>query len=173
MMLWFSLLSVNRKVVIYSKTIISGKSGDSDASRSVTLPVSKGLVYRIEVDFPPGCCGLLSVKVFDGSYQVWPSSRDDSFAGDGQVIAFDDSYLKLAAPYEFRIETINSDLTYTHKTQVRIGMASSEAFMSRYMPSITWDKFNEVLAKAAIEQDKMREAAIKQAAKELKILTNG
>ena len=159
--------------MIYSASITSGKAGASDASRSVVLSVTKGLVYRLEVEFPAGCCGLLSCRIFDGSYQVWPSSRDDAFHADGAVIAFDDSYLKIAAPFEFRIETVNSDDTWPHTIQVRLGMASSEAFMSRYMPSIAWDKFNKVLAQAARDQEVIREAAITQAAKELKELTNG
>jgi len=158
--------------MIYSASITSGKLGDSDANRSVVLSVSKGLIYRIEVDFPPGCCGLLSVKIFDGNYQVWPSSRNDAFHGDAVVIAFDDLYLKDVAPFEFVVETVNLDTVWSHTIQVRLGVASSEAFMSRYMPSITWSKFNEVLAIAALEQDKIRREAIAEGAKELKELTN-
>jgi len=158
--------------MIFSASITSGKYGDSDADRVVVLPVCNGLVYRFEIDFPPGCCGLLQVRIFDGSYQVWPSSRDDYFHADSQVVGFDDCYLKRAAPFDFRIETKNLDEVWSHTIQVRIAMASHEAFMSRYMPSISWDKFNEVLAEAAIEQDRIRREAIEASAAELRRLTD-
>jgi len=158
--------------MIYSASITSDKLGDSDANRVIMLPVCKGLVYRFEIDFPAGCCGLLQCRVLDGSYQVWPSSRDDSFHGDNCTIGFDDCYLKTAAPFEFRIETVNLDETWAHTIQVRLGMASAEAFMSRYMPSVSWDKFQEVMAEAAIEQDILRRASIEAMAKELGELGN-
>jgi len=158
--------------MIYSASITSGKRGDADDKRVVMLPVCKGLVYRIEIEFPPGCCGLLRCRILDGSYQVWPTSCDDIFHSDARVIGFDDCYLKTAAPFEFRIETVNMDETWSHSIQVRIGMASSEAFMSRYMPSVSWDKFQEVLAQAALEQNILRQASIEAMARELGELSN-
>lgn len=154
--------------MIYTSSIRTEKLGDDGSTRFVVLKVSKGLIYRVEVDFPPGCCGLLDCRIFDGGYQVWPSNRDDSFHGDASVIAFDDCYLKTAAPYEFRIETKNNDDTWAHTIQVRLGIVSSEAFMSRYMPSTSWEKFQEVMAQAVIEQDILRS---EQLAETLKVIT--
>ena len=139
----------------------SNGTAKADAKRTV-LKVSKGLIYRIEVEFPPGCSGLQHAQIFDGSYQVYPASSDDSFHSDARVIGFDDLYLKTAAPYEFTIKTWNLDDTHDHTVQVRIGMASSEAFMSRYMPSISWEKFSKVLAGAAVEQELMKQRAISE-----------
>ena len=47
-------------------------------------------------------------------------------------------------------------------------MASSEAFMSRYMPSVSWEKFQGVLAKAALDQEALKKVALYQIASELK-----
>ena len=154
--------------MIFSSTITT-VANTLEANAQITrLSVAKGLVYKFEVEFPPGCCGLLHCQVLDGSYQVYPTSRDDSFHTDARIISFDDSYLKTAAPFEFTIKTWNLDETYEHKMQVRLGMASNEAFMSRYMPSISWNKFQSVLAKAALEQEQMKRVAIEQLSKELK-----
>ncbi|GAG09185.1 unnamed protein product, partial [marine sediment metagenome] len=67
-----------------------------------------------------------------------------------------------AAPFEFIVKTWNLDETWPHTINVRVGMASSEAFMSRYMPSITWEKFQAVLAKAAIQQEYEKARAISE-----------
>ena len=151
--------------MIYTASIDTVSETSKAAAQITRLPVAKGLVYRFEVEFPPGCCGLLHCQVFDGSYQVYPTSRDDSFHSDARNIGFDDSYLKTAAPFEFTIKTWNLDTCYAHLIQVRIAMASSEAFMSRYMPSISWEKFQSVLVKAAIEQEAIKKVTIDQIAK--------
>lgn len=153
--------------MIFVKSITATVGQDEANPVIQDLVVCKGLVYRIEFDFPPGCCGLLHVRIFDGSYQVYPTSRDDSFHGDASTIAFDDCYLKNIPPWTFRIVVWNNDDTWPHTVQIRMGIAASEAFMSRYMPSVSWNKFNELLAEAAIEQEKARQEAIAETFKEL------
>ena len=154
--------------MIFSSSITT-VANTLEANAQITrLSVAKGLVYKFEVEFPPGCCGLVHCQVLDGGYQVYPTSRDDSFHSDAGIIGFDDSYLKTAAPFEFVIKTWNLDETWEHEINVRIGMASNEAFMSRYMPSISWEKFQTVLAKASLEQEQMKRIVIEQLSNELK-----
>jgi len=98
---------------------------------------------------------------------MYPTSRQDSFHSDGSIIGFDDCYLKQAAPFEFRIKTWNLDETYDHTIRVRVGMASNEAFMSRYMPSVSWEKFKEVMSEASLEQERMKQRAIIEAGEKL------
>lgn len=155
--------------MIYVKSITAAVGRNISNPVVEVLSVCKGLVYRVEFDFPPGCCGLLHVRVFDGSYQVYPTSRDDSFHGDASVIAFDDCYLKNIPPWEFRIVVWNNDDTWDHTIQVRVGIASSEAFMSRYMPSVSWGKFQRLMAEAALEQERARKEALEQDIDEIDI----
>ena len=154
--------------MVFSVSITTTSATAKTGAKRTFLKVSKGLVYRMEVEFPPGCCGLLHCQVFDGSYQLYPASPDDSFHSDARVIGFDDLYLKSGAPFEFVVKTWNLDDTWDHTIQVRIGMASSEAFMSRYMPSISWEKFSKVLASAAIDQELMKQRAIEDFSKTFK-----
>ncbi|GAH57484.1 unnamed protein product [marine sediment metagenome] len=153
--------------MIYTASIpIAAKKSEADSQRTV-LRVGKGLVWLIEVESPPGCAGLAHLQIFDGSYQMFPASPSESFASDGTVLSFDDLYLKNVPPYEFVIVTWNEDTHYPHTMQVRIGMASSEAFMSRYMPSISWDKFNKTMIEAAKQQQKDKDKQLEDLAKEI------
>ena len=153
--------------MIYTATItIDANTAEVDAVRTV-LRVGKGLIWRIEVEFPPGCAGLAHLKINDGLYQLFPATPGESFASDGTVIGFDDLYLKNSAPFEFAITTWNLDEAWPHTLQVRVAMASAEAFMSRYMPSVSWDKFNKVLADAAKAQAEEKQRQIDQLAKEI------
>ncbi|GAH21450.1 unnamed protein product, partial [marine sediment metagenome] len=142
-----------------------GKSAE-DVTTEV-LRVGKGLVWRIEVEFPPGCAGLAHLRISDGLYQVFPATPGETFASDGTVIGFDDLYLKNSAPYEFVITAWNEDEAWTHTLQVRVAMASSEAFMSRYMPSLSWDKFNKVMQQAAEQQQRDKDEQLERLAKEI------
>jgi len=138
--------------MIYSAAITYSK-GQSEASLTrTTLRVGKGLVWRLEVEFPPGCAGLTHVRLLDGSYQLFPASLGESFHSDGSVIGFDDLYLKSSEPFEFIIEGWNEDTAWDHTIQVRVAMASNESFMSRYMPSLQWQKFAEIMSQAAVDQ---------------------
>lgn len=124
------------------------------------MKVTKGLVYRVEVEFPPGPLGLCHVSIWDGGYQCWPSNPDFDFHSDNGYITFEDTYLKLAAPYEFRAITWNEDDTYQHTVHVRIGMVSSEIYMARFLPTLSYDKMLEVLRETQEQQEAERQALI-------------
>jgi len=147
---------------------ISTAAGVSEASAILTrIRVCRGLVYKMEVDFPPGSQGLLHIQIYDGSYQVLPASPGKSLVGDNRLLSYDDLYLKQAAPYEFVVKTWNLDDTYQHSVQIRIAMALSEAFMSRYMPSIQWEKFASTLRRAQGEEKKERERLVSESIKKV------
>lgn len=148
--------------MIYSKTITTPANTSKENALRSALKVSKGLVYRVEIDFPTGPSGLLHVTILDGNYQAWPSSPDDTFNTNGVVIGFDDTYLKLQDPAHFTVVTYNLDDTFEHSVQVRIGLVSKEIFMARFLPSITYDKMLELLRKAEAEQQAYRESIIQK-----------
>ena len=116
------------------------------------LKIAKGLVYKVEIEFPAGPVGLLRCQIYDGSFQLWPSTPGEYFKSDGLLISFDDTYLKLAAPFEFTIYTWNEDEAYPHGLTVRIGMVSSELFMARFLPSYGYKQ----LAKMLKEEEKKK-----------------
>jgi len=145
-------------IVIYSKHI----STDADPTESLVkrtgLQITRGLVYKVEFYFPRGSAGLLGVTVFDGSYSIWPSNVGEFFTGDDELISFDDLYLKESAPYQFDIYTYNYDHTYSHVVDVRIGLVSKEAYQARFLPSIAWGEFAEMMAKLLADQAQKAEA---------------
>lgn len=146
--------------MIYSATITLQPGTTAENAVKTLLEINKGLIWRIEVEFPAGCCGLVHLQIFDSSYQVFPATPGESLRGENVIVGYDDLYLKNAAPYELTLRAWNDDEVYEHTIQVRIGMATTEAFMSRYMPSITWDRFAETMARAAEQQETMKAEAI-------------
>lgn len=142
--------------MIYSVSITTDKSKYYQASpKRTALKVTSGLVYKVAFDFPPGSAGLMGVCVFDGGYQVWPSTLGQWFTGDSQQITFDDTYLKETAPYQFDIFTYNNDTEHNHLLNIRIGFVSRDIFMARFLPHLTYKYFEEALSKLFAEQSKL------------------
>ena len=126
------------------------------------LAVTKGLVYKFHLYAPHGAMGLHYVQVFDGSYQLWPSSPGKAFRGDGIQIDWDDIYLKSVEPYEFTIKSWNLDDTYEHLTVIAVGMVSEEAFMARFLPSMSWENAVKAMADIQARQIEQQQAIIAQ-----------
>lgn len=146
--------------MIYSSTITTPKNTQATSPVETFMRVTKGLVYQVEIDFPPGSYGNLYVKVLDGNYQVWPTTQTEEFRGNDRLISFDDTYLKESAPFEFKVITYNLDTAYDHIVIVRLGMASNEVFMARYLPTYTYKHFLEALDVLRKEQELARQAII-------------
>jgi len=148
--------------MIYAKNITTLKDTPSTALKKTPLAVSKGLVYKVEFYFPGGSAGLMGVAVFDGLYQVWPSTIGEFFIGEDQTISFDDMYLKETPPYEFQCYTYNVDDTYPHLVAVRIGLVSSDVFMARFMPTRTRESFVKMRMQMQEERRKRATSQMKE-----------
>jgi len=121
--------------MIYTANITTPKDTAKTSLKKTIINVTKGLVYKVEFFFPAGSAGLMGVAVFDGLFQVWPSTVGEFFVSDDETIRFDDLFLKEAAPFELQCYTYNEDDTYEHMVGVRIGLVSSEVFMARFLPT--------------------------------------
>ena len=140
--------------MIYSADISTPKDTLKTDPKQSVLTVTKGLGYRVEIQFPRGPQGLAGCAVYDGGHPVWPSTMGEWFRGNANTIAFDDTYLKLAAPYQFDIYTYNEDDHYPHSILFRIGFVSEEVFMARFLPSYSWKYFKKMLEEMKAEQEK-------------------
>ena len=137
--------------MIYIANILTLKNTAKTELKKTTINVTSGLVFKVEFYFPAGSAGLMGVAVYDGLYQVWPSSVGEFFTGEDQLIAFDDMYLKESAPFELQCYSYNVDDTYDHFVSVRIGLVSADVFLARFMPSrkrVDLDKLRAEMLKA-------------------------
>jgi len=154
--------------VIYASSIVCVKGGTEGTLVKTVLPVTSGLLWLFEIDFPPGCCGLAHVRMFDGGYQVFPATPGESFHGDNFTIHLEDLYFKTAAPFEFIIETWNEDEIWDHDLQIRVGIAMTRAEMSRYIPALAFENFEQLMAETMARQEQERQIQLEAT---LKLLT--
>jgi len=153
--------------MIYIANITTPKNTPVTSLKKTSLNVTKGLVYRVEFYFPSGLAALAGVAVFDGLFQVWPSTAGQFFVSDNETIGFDDLYLKEAAPYKLQIYTYNVDDTYNHVIGVRVGLVSDEAYKARFLPYESYDYFVQLIDKlqeekaalAELQKEQLKETA--------------
>ena len=74
----------------------------------------------MNIRFPPGPSGLLEVSILYGIHQIFPAIEGQVFAGDDEVIAWQEYWLLPESPCTITIHTENQDDTYEHSVQVRI-----------------------------------------------------
>uniref|UniRef100_A0A6H1ZZL2 Uncharacterized protein n=1 Tax=viral metagenome TaxID=1070528 RepID=A0A6H1ZZL2_9ZZZZ len=125
--------------MIYAATITTANTVTAANPQKTVVKVAKGLVYKFELEFPPGSLGNLFVAVFDGLYQVWPSSTGVWFSSDKNTIAFEDTYLKAIPPFEFNVYTYNTGDSWPHTCHVRIGLVTNDEFIARYLPAKSYE----------------------------------
>lgn len=91
--------------------------------------IQNGIIYKVEVMFPPGPCGLVGVAIRTASHQLYPADSDEWFLGDNVTISFDDEYLFNLDSKQIEIATYNNDDFFTHMVQVRIGVITDPDFI--------------------------------------------
>jgi len=148
--------------MIYTGNIIIPKNTLPSQPIRHPIQVTKGLVYKIEIEFPPGPEGTAHIVINDGGFQVWPTTPGVDFASDDYTISFDDTYMKTIDPMEFQIYGYNTDLVNSHTIQVRIGMVGKDIFMARFLPTMTYDYMMQKLKEMEQEEKIRTEEFLKQ-----------
>ena len=147
--------------MIYAIDITTPASTTKLSPQWTSLNMTKGLVYKVHIQFPKGSAGLLGVAMFRGGFQLWPSSRATYFIGDDNIIEFDDVYLIENDPTLLKIKTYNDDDTYEHQVLIRIGLVSANIFMARFLPSYAYKDYLNILKDLEEEQEKRRQEILK------------
>jgi hypothetical protein len=93
------------------------------------MKLTRGIIYKVEIQFPPGPAHLLHLQVVHSLHSVWPTNPEGDFAADNTVISFDDEYPLSEPPYILTAYTWNEDDTYEHRVLIRIGLKAREVVL--------------------------------------------
>lgn len=146
--------------MIYGGVISTPANTAASSPLKTVYTVTEGIVYHLEVVFPPGPSGLLHVQIFDASYQVFPTTLGESFVGDNYAYDLDVLYAKDDKPFQFTVVTWNLDDTYAHEVSVFLSMETSDEFKARYLPMIQTSGMvaalsSQEIAKAAQRRERL------------------
>lgn len=108
----------------YALTIPANTPERSPTEQEVKL--THGVITHVEVEFPPGCAGLVHAYIRKGVHQVWPTNPDGSFRSDGRAIVWADYEELFYEPYSLTIGGWNEDDTYDHEVLFRFEITPRE-----------------------------------------------
>jgi len=101
---------------IYVKKLINSPLEE----KKTEIELDGDKIDKISVRFPPGCCGLLHVRIYYGDEKVIPKNKEESIVGDNETIVWIEDWRFPQKPCPVVIYTYNEDDTYDHQCFLRI-----------------------------------------------------
>jgi len=112
--------------VFYDFTLTVPANTDYTTPIERRMRLTKGVIHRVEVDFPVGTRALVHVQIFRGGHQIFPTNPDGDMKTDGQVIAWDEHEELDDEPLELVAKGWSTANTYDYDIAIRIGLLSKE-----------------------------------------------
>jgi len=109
------------------------------------LKLTRGIIHRVEVQFPIGTLALAHCRIFYHEHQAFPTNPDGDFSSDGYVIPIDDQYEIDSEPYDMKAVCWNLDDTYQHIITVRVGILRYEEIEKRSASAGAMQRFLKLM----------------------------
>jgi hypothetical protein len=100
---------------------ITTPASTSYASRKKTvLPMARGKITRLDLQFPPGVQALAHIVLTRGLHQLFPTNPEGDYASSAETIWWPENEDLAQPPFQLEAYTWNLDTTYPHTITVRI-----------------------------------------------------
>jgi hypothetical protein len=126
--------------VFYDFSFTIPANTPANTPEELACKLTNGIIHRVEIGFPKGCAGLVSLAIRRGLHQVWPTNPDGAFNTDNFTILINEHYPLLEVPYILTLVGWNLDDTYDHTLEVRFGILSEEIIMPEAIPTSAFKK---------------------------------
>ena len=105
--------------MLYSKSISVPPNTKETSPILQRIKVSVGYIFRAWINFPPGCAGLVKLRVFLEDSPILPVNSSDFIRGDGYVYEYP-VYIEITSePMILKVQLWSEDDTYTHTIDVQ------------------------------------------------------
>jgi hypothetical protein len=105
--------------MLHSKHItVAANTTELNATKTQFL-VNQGVIYRVWVQFPPGCHGKTHLRIYHEGHPFLPVDQDAYISGDNYVFEYPVMYEITDAPERITIEAWNIDVKFPHTIDVQ------------------------------------------------------
>ena len=108
--------------MFYSFDLVIPANTPAAAPLALDVDLAGGLVHHVELQFPRGCVGLVHVRVFHLSHQVYPANPGGDIAGDGSLIGWGEELELRGELTTLRLQGWNLDDTFAHTVTFRFAL---------------------------------------------------
>lgn len=105
--------------MLHSKHITVAASTTEANSSKTRFLVNKGIISTVYLTFPPGCAGLVKVRIFFQGHPFLPVELDAFIRGDNFVFVYPIMFEIIESPTQIVIEIWNDDDVYAHTIDVQ------------------------------------------------------
>ena len=105
--------------MLHSKHIPLEANKTEEQATITSFKVNMGVIYRIWVSFPPGCSGLVNLRIYHESHPFLPVDKDAYITGDSYTFVYPIFYEIKTQPEQITIEAWNTDEVYPHTIHVQ------------------------------------------------------
>ena len=123
----------------FALTIPAGTAEASPIRQGMDL--THGVIHSVRIIFPPGPRGEVSVQIYDGGHQLYPTNSGGVFNADNIAISFDDYYELLRGKYDLEARGWSPDADYQHVIRIQIGVLESRVALASLRVAKGLDKF--------------------------------
>lgn len=106
----------------YRLTIPANTPSSAPLESSVEL--DHGRIVGVEIQFPPGCVGLVHGQIRRERHQLWPTNVDGDISGDDARIGWVEDYDLDEEPYVVTLRGWNEDDSFSHTITFRFNVLS-------------------------------------------------
>ncbi len=100
--------------MLYSKHVLF-PAGKTELTKTIEhFHINKGWIYRAWLIFPPGCAGLVKVRVLHQGHPIIPVNKSDYVKADNYTFELPMYYEAPTEPFRVTFEGWNEDDTYDH-----------------------------------------------------------
>lgn len=109
------------------------------------LKLTKGVIHRVEVEFPSGCRGQVYLKLLHHEHQVWPTNPQGSFNAEGYTIPIGEHHKLTSEPYALKAIAWGVGCSYNHTITVRVGILPEEILLPLTRLGAKFSKFFKLI----------------------------
>ena len=109
----------------YSFQVTTPPNTSKDDMVHTEMKITEGVITHVWMLHPRGCHGVAHATIDDGLSQIWPTNKDNDYAGNGEPIEFEENYL-MKSPAKLWLNTWNTSTLYPHTVYVHITVQTVE-----------------------------------------------
>ena len=100
--------------MLYSKHVLF-PAAQTEATKTISrFNINKGWIYRAWLIFPPGCAGLVKIRVLHQGHPIIPVNKTDYVKADNYTFELPMYYPVPTEPFRVTFEGWNEDDSYDH-----------------------------------------------------------
>jgi len=104
--------------MLYSKQITFPAGGTEATAAHEYFKVNTGIISTVWITFPPGCAGLVKLRIYSEGHPFLPVNKDNYIRGNNYTFAFPVMFEITDEPMTLTVEGWNEDETYDHTIDV-------------------------------------------------------